>query len=1148
MGLSDKDRKLLWGRARNVCAFPQCRQSLTADQVDAKTGEPFHTVVGEEAHLYSASAIGPRYDPNYPAGKLETYVNRILLCSVHHTFIDSEDGRAYDAETLAKMKQRHEQQEERRERISGAIRAYIADQYGADDRVLFRQVKLDGPSVDSMFVDVPLASRKDTGAGQLLGRIASDHPGDADASDGFVVTGAAQALLHPDWSGNALVVGGPGQGKSTLLQYVCQFHRARQLNASDYTGEAQGLQPLTDVVRVPIRLDLREYAQWSSSKVAPAKSKGRTRRQPDQDWPTLEQFIAMQIAKSSGGHKFSVKDVSTLVSTEPILLALDGLDEVANLEHRDLVSNAIVRTSARLRPDAYNLVVVVATRPGLTKSHLWSSVDFPILYLQKLTAGLRLQYLQRWIKVADVGEESADKLQRTFVEHENLPHIRDLASYPMQLAILLHLLHRRGLLPQQRTELYKEFLKTFLDREETENKEPLLSSERDVIEDIHAFLGWYLQKQTEGGKSSGQIARADLKQLLKEHLDGREKGQELAKQLFSAMESRVLCLIEREPGYFQFEVQSLREYFAAAYINQYSNPRGVGNSRVDCFDALLARPYWLNVCRFFVGMFTKIEVRGIRHSLMDLNAKPELALHPHLRLAAGRLLEDRAYQGQPDAPIQEIVDFVLGDHGVVLADDGFLDESGQPLTFSEDAGRSQVVESLKPRLIDSTVSTGTRKAIARTLRRHVDGSGDLAQWWWGEFQPTDVWLCTAADLGVLSGTSGLRGSLLGQAVSASSVETHWVSEVLERGGYSESADEVLTICKEEINDGAADVLGPPNSTPLGRLVEAARLAQLRPTKTKAGQDGAATRTRFRRAEGRAIVADVVTGTDQIRNRPEATGDATVWSDRLAQVSKLWGNGWLIRQAAALIPATIDVADVARTVVSSDPGLAQVIQREAHLRANRGDSSWWQKDRDAAASELERRAWLHSVLTAAHTQVVLDLAVEIDKVAGALSAKHFRAMEAAVKAFATSSLKRELSVGEALRLGKVKYSARALWLLRLVATEGSVGHIDKKLATGFESLLVPGMGDRRDVMRIVGADKTVKIEMLKGTRDALPAGAWAGDIKLGAMKVVTAKGVLERPDEWPIEIVGRAIQQASGQMNRMPSVTQLAESDKWFQID
>ena len=142
--------------------------------------------------------------------------------------------------------------------------------------------------------------------------------------------------------------------------------------------------------------------------------------------------------------------------------------------------------------------------------------------------------------MAELGNESADKLQRTFLEHENLPHIRDLASYPMQLAVLLHLLQRRGLLPQQRTELYSEYVQTFLDREQTEEKEPLLSSDRDVIEDIlDAFLGWYLQQQAEGADGAGQISRAELKQLLDRHLAGRDKGKELARQLFAAMEGRV---------------------------------------------------------------------------------------------------------------------------------------------------------------------------------------------------------------------------------------------------------------------------------------------------------------------------------------------------------------------------------------------------------------------------------------------------------------------------------------------------------------------------------------------------------------------------------------------------------------------------------
>lgn len=1145
MELSDKDRKVLWTRARNICSFPQCQQQLTQDQVDATTGQAFQTVIGDEAHIYSASSNGPRYGPNYPTAKLETYENRILLCRNHHRLIDSEKGRAYDPETLIKMKRRHEEQAKRRERIYATVRAYIADQYQADDQVLFRQVKLEGPRVDAMFVDVPFAARQDAGAAELLGRIAASHPGDVDAEAGYVVTGAAQALLHPDWSGNALVVGGPGQGKSTLLQYICQFHRARHRGEVEYTGEAQGLQPITESARVPIRLDLRDYAQWASSKpaaTAKAQRSGSRTRQAALEWPSLEEYIAVNITKHSGGHAFSLKDVSTVVSTEPVLLALDGLDEVADMDHRDQVANEIVRATARLHADDYDLVVVVSTRPGLSTSPLWSSTDFPVFYLQRLTAGLRLQYLQRWCNVAELGVDATAKLQRTFLEHESLPHIRDLASYPMQLAILLHLLQRRGLLPQERTELYSEYLKAFLDREETEGKEPLLSSERDVIEDLHAFLGWYLQKQAESGKTAGQIARTDLKLLLNQHLAGREKGQELAKQLFSAMESRVLCLIEREPGLFQFEVQSLREYFAAAYINEYADPRGIGNSRVDCLDALLERPYWLNTCRFFVGMFTKMEVRGLKQSLRELHATPELSLHPHLRLAAGRLLDDRAYQGQPDATIQEIVDFVLEGPGVVLADDGFLDESGRPLLFAEDAGRSQTVHALRSRL-SSEKSPGVRSAIARTLCRHVDDHDELTRWWWDQIEGTTAWLQTAAELGVLDPPAGRPVPDLGGVVKAVGGATLWASEILAWGGYAGSIDGVLQTCIEEINDGAGEVLSAASTTPLGKVVEAARVAQMR--LSTGGVNGPSRRTRFRRLRGRTLVANLVSGTDKIRTSP-AMADSNAWSARLEQVAKLWGDGWVLRQAIAFVPASIDLAAVTRRVSGKGPLLTKLLERERDVRVNCRDSDWWRKRRAGTASELDRRAWLFSILTAAHNQVVIALAAEINEASAELSPKRYRAMEVALCAFMQCTLFRQLSPREALRLGQVTYTPRALWLIRLLATESSVEQINKRLTPGYEELLVPGMGDRRQLLKAVGTAKTVKLASLKCTRDALPTGAWAGDVKLGAMNAATSKDVLEHPEDWPLEIVGRAVQQSSGPLGRRPTIAEVADTNNWFQ--
>lgn len=452
------------------------------------------------------------------------------------------------------------------------------------------------------------------------------------------------------------------------------------------------------------------------------------------------------------------------------------------------------------------------------------------------------------------------------MDNQHVPHIRELASYPMQLAILLHLLYRRQLLPQQRTELYREYLRTFLDREQTEDKEPLLSEQRQVIEDIHAFLGWYLQTKAEEGTSAGSIERDELKKLLRDHLAGREDGQKLAEQLFSAFSTRVLCLVERDTGSFQFEVQSLREYFAALYIFENAPIKGVGNSRDDCLNALLQRPYWSNVCRFFVGMFSKVEVRGIRQNLRDLSATPEFGLHPLLRSTAALLLDDRTYEGQADEPIQDVVDFILKGPGVVLAEDGLLDVSGSALLLSERAGRAQAVQHLKDRLTTDCPPV-VRAALANALRRHAIAEDNLMGWWWGQFDSTLQWLDTAARIGALGALNSQQTAMLTKLLTVVTSESVWLTDLLAQGGYNGSADKILTICKGEINAGACDTLfAVDRTTSVGRLIEGAAVAQLRATPAATDRIRASSnaRTRLRRNSNGTLLAEVVEATDQLR--------------------------------------------------------------------------------------------------------------------------------------------------------------------------------------------------------------------------------------------------------------------------------------------
>src|SRR3954454_23679307 len=85
MAMSDRDRKILWGRAGNRCAM--CRRVLVAD----RTEDDPEAVVGDEAHIAARSPGGARFggcDPSI----VDAYENRILLCKVDHKIVDDQPG------------------------------------------------------------------------------------------------------------------------------------------------------------------------------------------------------------------------------------------------------------------------------------------------------------------------------------------------------------------------------------------------------------------------------------------------------------------------------------------------------------------------------------------------------------------------------------------------------------------------------------------------------------------------------------------------------------------------------------------------------------------------------------------------------------------------------------------------------------------------------------------------------------------------------------------------------------------------------------------------------------------------------------------------------------------------------------------------
>lgn len=101
MSIPLKDLKILWGRAAGHCSI--CSVKLSEDKVSVNAAFP----LGEQAHIVSEEASGPRGKSILSVEERNSYSNLILLCPNCHTRIDKapED---YPVEKLHLLKTAHE--------------------------------------------------------------------------------------------------------------------------------------------------------------------------------------------------------------------------------------------------------------------------------------------------------------------------------------------------------------------------------------------------------------------------------------------------------------------------------------------------------------------------------------------------------------------------------------------------------------------------------------------------------------------------------------------------------------------------------------------------------------------------------------------------------------------------------------------------------------------------------------------------------------------------------------------------------------------------------------------------------------------------------------------------------------------------------
>jgi hypothetical protein len=103
MAISDRTRKILWTRSGNKCCI--CKAALITSKSEAYSA----TIVGQECHIISEAANGPRHKFDNTNFNYDHEDNLILLCSNCHKIVDTQTN-YYSIEKVKEVKDKHEEE------------------------------------------------------------------------------------------------------------------------------------------------------------------------------------------------------------------------------------------------------------------------------------------------------------------------------------------------------------------------------------------------------------------------------------------------------------------------------------------------------------------------------------------------------------------------------------------------------------------------------------------------------------------------------------------------------------------------------------------------------------------------------------------------------------------------------------------------------------------------------------------------------------------------------------------------------------------------------------------------------------------------------------------------------------------------------
>ncbi|MCA6097781.1 NACHT domain-containing protein [Bradyrhizobium australafricanum] len=506
------------------------------------------------------------------------------------------------------LKQMYDQLHDSQASVEAIVRHLVVTQFTEQQHTKLEQAGSPSdqrPGIQKLFTDLPFLCRETGYVGfavrDLSRAVAQNHTVKSDWPEGKHWTTWQR---HPPRARAWFIKGGPGNGKSTISQFLCQIQRAALMLLPDSpsttpqqrdvarevatVAQSAGFWPAAP--RIPVSVELKEFAKWFGD---------RNETQPKGVLTYLSERLSQRIEQpvQSGTLKRAFARARWL-------FVFDGLDEVPS-DVKGLVAAEVVSfVDDLLIAQNSDALVICSSRPQ-GYSGQFDELSMAAVELVSLWPKLALECAGPVLRI-DRTEEEAQQYSETLAEALQTPAIAEIMRTPLQAHIMAVVVRDGGRPPDRKWKLFTNFYQTIKRREANRNLPDkrlsvLLRAGEKLLKSLHNRLGFELhfRAETKSGaqtslarKELGEVVDQTVRQLQESNVD------ETIRTLMTATTDRLVLVTTPETSdQVRFDIRPLQEFFAAEYLYE-DVQAGVLGQRLEIISA---DAHWREVVHFLLS-------------------------------------------------------------------------------------------------------------------------------------------------------------------------------------------------------------------------------------------------------------------------------------------------------------------------------------------------------------------------------------------------------------------------------------------------------------------------------------------------------------------------------------------------------------------